>query len=131
MRVVAALEKEKISKLTVGIPDTNYREVVDLKEKEYFEAIKDLDFPELVDQGYAILDGEIVSFSKRKKQIGFLYKNKILQCRPVEGKKVVDFIEFAIVSRIRISGTVHRPDKEKLPIIYIKKVEYIQQHLIK
>jgi len=128
-RVVEALEEEKIIKLYTGIPDTKYIESIDIRDKPYFVFTEDYELPELEDQKEVHLEGEIISFNKRRKVLGFWYEGKFINCHPVPDKNIVDFVEFARSSDVKIHGKVFRPDKSKSPIIYIEKIDYIQQPL--
>jgi len=123
---VEALEEEKITKLHTGIPDTEYIESVDIKDKPYFIPQETEELPELEDQKEVTIKGEIISFNKRQKRIGIAYKNRLINCHPTPGRNILDFIEFAKSSSIKLYGKVYRPDKSKLPVIYVEKIDYIQ-----
>jgi RNase P/RNase MRP subunit p29 len=125
-RIVEALEEEKVTKLYTGLTDTKYIETVDVKEKPYFIYREDYELPELEDQKKVSLSGEIISFNKKYKTIGFMYKDTIISCRPALGKKVVEFVEFAKSANVKLHGQVYRPDKGKPPIIYIDHIDWIQ-----
>lgn len=125
-RIVEALEEEKVTKLYTGLTGTKYIETVDVKEKPYFIYGEDHELPELEDQKKVFLEGEIISFSKRRRTIGFAYKDVIINCKPASGKNVVEFVEFARSTNVRLHGQVRRPDKSKPPVIYIDRVDWIQ-----
>jgi len=129
-RVVEALEKEKITKLHAGIPDTEYIESIDIKDKPYFIPQETGELSELVDQEEIMIEGEIISFSKRQKRVGFVYKSRLISCHPASGRNLLNFIEFAKSLNVKLYGKVYRPDKTKLPVIYIEKIDYIQPPLV-
>jgi len=129
-KVVEALEEEKITKLHTGIPDTEYIENVGIRDKRYFIPQETEELPELEDQKEVVLEGEIVSFGKRQKRIGFFYKDRLINCHPAPDRNLLDFIEFAKSPNIKLYGKVYRPDKAKFPVIYIEKIDYIQPPLV-
>jgi len=129
-KVVEALEEEKITKLHTGIPGTEYIESINIKDKAYFITQEAGELPELVDQKDVTIEGEIISFSKRHKRIGFAYKGRLINCHPATSRNLLDFIEFAKSSNVKLYGKIYRPDKTKLPVIYIKKIDYIQPPLV-
>jgi hypothetical protein len=125
-RIVEALEEEKVTKLYTGLTGTKYIETVNVREKPYFIYGEDYELPELEDQKKVSLEGEIISFNKRRKTIGFVYKDIAVICKPALGKNVVEFVEFAKSPNVKLYGQVYRPDKNKPPIIYIDHIGWIQ-----
>jgi hypothetical protein len=121
--------------LSIGVDDGNVDFVkINNSKKAVFvkeETEEELLFPELEHGKYVEIEGHITRGNEKTNTIGFLFKDHILTCIPVNGN--VKDRKDLLFTNVILKGTVNRLDKndsikEKRPRIYYTKVVTIDSN---